>query len=359
MKKIIILIVISLLFITGCYDNVELNKLSIISGIGIDYIDNEYVLTYEIYNDNKSENTGELISDTITGKGSTISEAFNNANLKTSKKDFFAHLKLVIISENLINGHFKEINDYLIRDTDIREEFYLVVSNGNSPEEILKHTSTKHPVASEYIVKLLNNEKYNNSLPTKEIYQKILSKLIGGQTDIILNSISIIDDHLSLSNSYMFKGYNMLTKLDKHNSSLYTLLAFNNTGISYQKEYDNNLFIINICNTKTNIDVESSSIKLKVDLEAKVLENNPNLNLKDTDTYNMLNNDFSTIIKDDIYNFIKMIQSKKSDVLGFQELYYKSKNKDNKKLWETADIEVDINLKINYKGFIFEVENEK
>ena len=96
MKKIIILIITSLFFITGCYDNVELNKLSIIAGIGIDYVDNEYVLTYEIYNDNKSDNTGELISDTITGKGNTISEAFNNANMKTSKKDFFAHVQSLI-----------------------------------------------------------------------------------------------------------------------------------------------------------------------------------------------------------------------------------------------------------------------
>lgn len=358
MKKIIILIITSLFFITGCYDNVELNKLSIIAGIGIDYVDNEYLLTYEIYNDNKSENTGELISDTITGKGNTISEAFNNANMKTSKKDFFAHLKLVIVSENLINGHFKEINDYLIRDTDIREEFYLVVANNNTPEEILSHTSVKHPVASEYIVKLLSNEKYNNSLPTKEIYQKILSKLIGGKTDIVLNSVSIIDDHLSLSNSYMFKGYDMLKKLDVHSSSLYTLLALNNEGISYQKEYNEKIFVINICDVKTKIDVNSSKILLNLDLEARILENNSNLNLKDIDTYNMLNDDFEIIIKDDIYNFIKMIQSNKSDILGLQDLYYKSNNKDNKKLWETAEIDVNVNLKINYKGFIFEVENE-
>lgn len=359
MKKIILLIITSLIFLTGCYDNVELNKLSIISGIGIDYVDDEFVLTYEIYNDNKSENTGELISDTITGKGKTISEAFNNANMKTSKKDFFAHLKLVIVSENLINGHFKEINDYLIRDTDIREEFFLVVASNTTPEEILKSTSVKHPVASEYIVKLLSNEKYNNSLPTKEIYQKILSKLIGSKTDIVLNSVSIIDNHLSLSNSYMFKEYNMLKSLSEHDSSLYTLLMFNNEGISYQKEYDGYVFVINICEVKTNIDVESSNILVNLELEARILENNPNLNLKDTDTYNMLNNDFESIIKDDIYNFVKMVQSSKSDILGLQELYYKSNNKDNKKLWETADIDVNVNLKINYKGFIFEVENEE
>ena len=54
MKKIIILIV--LIFLTsGCYDNIELNNLAIITGLGIDYKDDNFYLTYEILNDIKTE----------------------------------------------------------------------------------------------------------------------------------------------------------------------------------------------------------------------------------------------------------------------------------------------------------------
>ena len=38
MKKIIILIT-SILLLTGCYDNIELNQMYIVTGIGIDYQD--------------------------------------------------------------------------------------------------------------------------------------------------------------------------------------------------------------------------------------------------------------------------------------------------------------------------------
>ena len=357
MKKII-LFFISIILITGCYDNVELNKLSIIAGLGIDYIDNNYLITYEVYNSNKSDNTSDLISDTITGTGETISEAFKDANNKTNKKDFFSHLKLVILSESLINGHFKDITDYLIRDTDIRDEFYLVVANNTSPNEILKHTSKKHPVASEYIIKLISNNKYSNSLPTKEIYQIILSKLASNKTDIVLNSISIIDNHLSLSNSYLFKGYNYNNILSLKDSSLYTLLNSNTTGLEFKKDYNNKSFIISISNAKNNIKVDNDVISINSKLEAKMLENNSELNLKDTNTYNLLNNDFSDLIKNDIINFIKLLQNNKTDVLGFQDNYYKANNKDNNKLWETANINVNIDLKINYKGFIYEVNYE-
>ena len=54
MKKIIILLCLTF-FLTGCYDNIELNDLAIISGVGIDYKDNQYYLTYEILSDIKTE----------------------------------------------------------------------------------------------------------------------------------------------------------------------------------------------------------------------------------------------------------------------------------------------------------------
>lgn len=65
MKKLIILLITFILLTDGCYDNVKLNKLSIIAGLGIYYQDNNYIITYEIYNDYKRDNTSELISDVL------------------------------------------------------------------------------------------------------------------------------------------------------------------------------------------------------------------------------------------------------------------------------------------------------
>ena len=61
MKKIIILL--SLIFIlTGCYDNIELDDLAIVSGVGIDYKDEKFYLTYEILSDTKTEKNTSLLS---------------------------------------------------------------------------------------------------------------------------------------------------------------------------------------------------------------------------------------------------------------------------------------------------------
>ena len=355
MKKILILISFILL-LTGCYDNIELDDLAIITGVGIDYKDNNFYLTYEILSDTKTEQDTAMLSYTVSGSGKSISEAFINTNYKVSKKSYFAHLKVVILSESIINGYFDKITDYILRDTNIRSEFKVVIANGTTPEEILKNNSDKHPVVSEVIVNLIDNEKYNNNLVIGETFKQIVAKLISNNYDVILNTVSIEDDEMAINNSYIFKKYNYQNTLSKQDSALYNMLTKNIKSLEFDKYYDNNILTISITSSKTDIGVSSDKININAKLEGKVIENNANFDLAKVSAYKKLNQDFEKIIKKDIEEFIKVLQINESDILGFQEIYYKSTRTDNKDLWKTAQIEVNVDLKINTKGFIFEVK---
>lgn len=355
MKKIIILL--SLVFLlTGCYDIKELEDLALINGIGIDYKDNAYYLTYEILNDTKTENNTTLLSYTVSGSGKTISEAFIDTNYKVSKKAYFAHLKVLILSEEIVNGYFDKISDYILRDTNIRSDFKVIVANGTSPNAILKNNNDNHPVVSDQIVKLIDNEKYNNNLVIGETFKEILAKLENNKTDVILNTISIENSDIAINNSYIFKDYNYQATLSKLDSALYNMLTKNITAMEFNKNYEKGNMTITIISSDTSIDINSNKIRIKTSLEGKILENNAEFDLKKPDSYQKLNKDFGKIIENDIKKFINILQKEKSDILGLEEIYYKKTRKENKNLWETAEIEVDVNLKINTKGFIFEVK---
>lgn len=358
MKKIIILLSLILL-LTGCYDNIELNDLAIISGIGIDYKDNEYYLTYEILSDIKTEDNSAMLSYTVNGSGKSISEAIINTNYKVSKKAYFAHLNVLILSEEIINGHLDKITDYILRDNSTRSDFKVLVANGNSPEEILKSNDKNHPVVSEEIVKLIDNEKYNNNLVIGETFRKISAKLISNNYDVILNTISLTDKEISINNSYIFKGFNYQNTLSKQDSSLYNLVTKDISAIEFDKNYEKGNITITINGSDTKIEVLKDKIIINTNLEGKILENNANFDLKKPDSYKKLNKDFAKLIETDILDFIKFLQENESDILGLQEIYYKKTRKDNKNLWLSSKIEVNVNLKINTKGFIFEVKNEK
>lgn len=357
MKKVLIVIVFVFL-LTGCYDNVELNDMDIITGIGIDYVEDNFEVIYEILNNNASSESEVLTSYTLKGTGKTISEAFIDVGYKTDRKPYLAHLKTVIISESIIDGKLNEIVDYLIRN-DFRESFYFLIAKDTTPENLLKSTSKDIPVASMYIANLIENEKYNNNLAIKETYEKIYAKLIGKNYDIIMNSITLENEKISLGNSVIFKGYDAKDTLSKLNSGLYNLVTENVNAMLFSKEYAKGNVNISILNSKSEIEVKKDKIIVNAKLEGSILENNANLNLKKETTYKELNQDFSTLIENNLKNFIEVLQKNKTDILGLSEIYYQSTRKNNNNLWQTSAIEVNVDLKINTKGYIFEVNYEK
>ncbi len=359
MKKIIILIISSLL-LGGCYDNIELNNLAIISGIGIDYQDNDFILTYEILNDIKTEENTAMKSFTVKGMGEKIVDAFTATNYKVGKKPYFAHLKVVILSESVIKDHLDEISDFLLRDTDIRDEFISVVAKKVSPEDILKHNSENIPVVSDFIINLLNNEVYNNNLATTKTFQKVLAQFVSPRTDVVLSSLTINEnDEISLDEFYLFKGFYFQNTLTKEESPLFNLLTNDVFALKFTKNYPTGNITINISHSQTKTAITNDKITLDLKLDGKILDNSADFNLKDEKSYQKLNEDFALLIKEKVKDFIKKLQQNQTDILGFQEMYYKKFRKENHNLWQTSDVSVNVDLKINTKGFIFEVENEK
>ena len=120
--------------------------------------------------------------------------------------------------------------------------------------------------------------------------------------------------------------------------------------------YEKGNVTITINESDTDIEINANKIIINTKLEGKILENNADFNLKETESYQKLNEDFAKLIANDIKEFIKVLQYNESDILGLQEMYYKKTRKENNNLWQNADIEINVKLKINTKGFIFEVK---
>ena len=112
MKKLLILLIIPFI-LSGCYDYNELNDLAIISGIGIDYEDEEYVVTYEILSTKKEGETSASSSTyNVTSRGKTVVEAFSNNGNLMDKVPYFEHVDVVVISEEIAKNNLKEVGEY-------------------------------------------------------------------------------------------------------------------------------------------------------------------------------------------------------------------------------------------------------
>lgn len=165
MKKMtIIIIFILLLFGTNNYK--DLNNISIITNIGIDYKNKNYKLIYQeadpIKEDNKVDNNFKYYTTTCK----ELNTCFKDIEEIISKEIYLGHLQNIIITKNKKNTVYK-LDKYIDKDLD---DFYIIYSE-SSINKVLKYS---------------NNYKYLNTLINKNVtYQSIKkSRLENGSTNI-------------------------------------------------------------------------------------------------------------------------------------------------------------------------------
>lgn len=86
MKIKLLTIFFLLLLCTGCHSYTELNDLSIVSVIGIDYQNSEYQLVVNVIDGSLDDKEIEKEITTLECKQSSLEEAFHDIYLKSNKK---------------------------------------------------------------------------------------------------------------------------------------------------------------------------------------------------------------------------------------------------------------------------------
>lgn len=353
MRKILLAVVL-LFFTTGCYDYIELNDLSIISGIGIDKENDNYKVTYEILNDQKSESSNEK-AVIIEGTGATISEAFDNANQEVPKLAFYPHLKVVVISEMIAEEKMYDIVDYILRSPRIRNEFYLVVAKDIKANEIFTNASEDIKVASTQIETMLKNNPRRKNNASPYTFEEIAAEFLDKRVDAAITSITLKDKQISIEGLAIFDEYKLKGILSSEASYAYNILKSNAKNIQYTFSCgkDENITLSIYDASPSVIINQKKELEIKIDAKASIVEYNCNKSLKEPQTYDYLNNYYNTKINNHIENFYREISEKKTDILGISNIYFKSHRKDIE--WTSLDYKISTNLKINNAGLIFEV----
>ena len=127
MKKIILILITLLL--TGC-EYIELNDLSIIKSIGIDYQNNKYTLYAEIIDEINEENTPT--TKVISTSQENIEKCFKELIILSNKTIHYSHIDLLILSTNLENNNLEEIFNYFLKSKNFRNDFLTVASSNVS-----------------------------------------------------------------------------------------------------------------------------------------------------------------------------------------------------------------------------------
>lgn len=378
MKKLIIIPII--LILTGCWNYNELNNLAITTGIAIDKKEEKYEVTYLISNAKKNEisaKEGEAGTTTYRGIGDTIQEAINDIELKMPFEPYNGHLVITVISDEVAKEGIENILDYLARDTESRNFFYILLSKDVQAKNILEIISPLQTFPSQTIASDIETSSSDSSLIYKITYNDFIYTLLEQGINPVLNSVTIIGnkeegtDSKELSDTIpkatikidtlgIFKEDKLLDWATKEQTEGINLLS-NKIDTFYIKTKCKDNYIMNYIKdieTKTDIDLDNNKVNVKINGKSSIQEVNCKINLEDKNTLNKIEknieNELNKIIEDSTYLIQKKYQT---DVLGYGKIIHKKNPKKWNQLknkWDDTfkdlKIETDINIEIEKQG---------
>lgn len=390
MKKILILFIC--LFMCGCTNYVELDKLAIMTGMGIDLVDGEYKITVQIADTQKQGSSSTTSSSSVRFKNYSFThESVHGAARRVlnemPKKVYSNHLQLLVLSESVVKENIGDIIDFLFREVELRSDFYVLVSKDCSPEDILGVLTQVYPINAVGINKLLtNNSKYLGAsalitfddltdyyiTDTKEMVLPVITidgKIKESSSDKNLES-SIPEALLKIDGMALFKSSKFIGYLSS-DDSIYFNLSKNGidvTVIDYECD-DNKYVTIEVLDGVSDISVvkNTPSVNIKVKAKGNLTSSMCEYNIDNASGIEKIEKDAEAEIKKNILKVIDISKDYNSDIFDFRDIYYKKNTSYYKKIknnydefYDSLKINVDVELDLFEKGNGLEViENEK
>jgi spore germination protein KC len=141
MNKLIILVSVLSLLLSGCYNRRELNELAIAIGMAIDYKDGKYSVTVQVIDPNSasarkpaSGSTPVIIYNT---KADSVFEAVRKMTTISPRKIYFSHVRIIVIGEELARKGIGESLELITRDPEFRSDFHIVISKETEAKKVL------------------------------------------------------------------------------------------------------------------------------------------------------------------------------------------------------------------------------
>ena len=190
MKKLL-LILITLTFLTGCYNYRELNDLAIVTAVSISKEKDNYNIAVQVVNPKKDQDTSSSNEpDFIVykSKGETLQAAFESLVKESPKRMYKTQMQILIIDEKMAKNNIKEVFEYLARNPEIRNEFNVLIGKSDN---ILETLTPLDNLSSQNILDSLKaSSKYlgNTNLLT---FNELLSDYQNEKTEMAIPVIKL------------------------------------------------------------------------------------------------------------------------------------------------------------------------
>ncbi|MDR7071855.1 Ger(x)C family spore germination protein [Fictibacillus barbaricus] len=344
---------ICLVLLTGCWDQHELDELSIVMGIGINKAKNgDLLVSYQIVNPTEVAPgiTGagggkQPVFTVYESRGKNLMEATRNASRQTSRRLFFAHARMLVLSEKLSKDSIYQSLDMISRDPEVRSTIQVLIARGTTPSKILRTFSAIDKVTSDEVAAILKITEENWGENLQQDINEVLQSIINEGGEPLINGLEIVGDkelavtaknyevgdpaRIRLTGMGVFKDGKLKGWVDgpEARGVLWIKGKIKSSAISIGCKGYKGAVNVEVVRSKTSLSASTKGdipeIKVDVFPETNIAEVNCPVNLEKESEIYKLEATFDKVIEKEIVKAVKASQKYNSDVIGFGELLYR------------------------------------
>lgn len=166
--------------LTGCWNQTELNEIGLITAIGIDRVEDQWKITYQIINPTAMSmgaggTTRSASSESpvhvFSSLGPTIREAIDGSYTESARRLYYPHTDVLVLGKSVSEEGINEIIDFYWRNTYMRESVSVIVSNEQA-SEMVKQLVPPERLPGAAIAKILDkSDRFNGHYPSIKMYE--------------------------------------------------------------------------------------------------------------------------------------------------------------------------------------------
>lgn len=333
-KSLVFIMILLLLFTGGCYDLLEINDATIVSGWGWDLLDNgQLALVVQIPLPIITQESGQGISpDTVTlaGTGASTVAAARNIFLSFPRIFLYYHTDVMLIQEKLARQSLELIADATARNRNIRggTRFY-VVQDSTTVADVFQAIPQFAGCTARCINDIIKVQEdllgYYYPVTSLDLLQISSVPGIEPVMPIIALEKKNNKDHIFLNGIAVFKGPKMIGQLNARESEgLHWLRSKNKQGglITLEKpapDIASASLLVHRFKTKIRPRMENGDLSMYIDVQCQLtfLGQEGTGNLLDEKMRKKMEQMSSREIQNQITSCIHKAQLLNSDIMGF------------------------------------------
>lgn len=203
-SRILVTFVILIIFLSGCAGKREINDLALVMAVGIDKIEdkNEIEITIEVARpaDARGQtgapagNTGDPIWS-ASATGNTLFEAIRNLANFSTRRVFWAHNFIIVVSEEVAKDGIADIIDFFTRNPELRMRTWIAITPDKA-KDIVSTMTGLEVIPGEALDKLYRYTTVSATAPRTELID-LKAAYLSETTQPVISRLRLIERGVS------------------------------------------------------------------------------------------------------------------------------------------------------------------